>query len=57
MRNENTNLSLEILVLNDLLQNKTIDKEIYDKTMEILIRNAGSYQVVQAEEQVVKVAV
>ena len=57
MRNVNTKLSLEILVLNDLLQNKAIDKEIYDKTMEMLIRNAGDFQSFNTEEKIDNLAV
>ena len=28
---KNTNISLQILLLNDLLRNNTIDQEIYDR--------------------------
>jgi hypothetical protein len=31
MNKERTNISLELLLLNDLLRTKAIDKEIYDK--------------------------
>lgn len=31
---ENTNVSLEFLLLNDLLQANVIDKEIYDKAIQ-----------------------
>lgn len=30
---EKTNISLELLLLNDLLRTKVIDKEIYDKAV------------------------
>lgn len=31
--NEKVNISLELLLLNDLLRTKVIDKEIYDKAL------------------------
>ena len=31
MAGNNTNISLEILILNDLFRTKVIDKDIYDK--------------------------
>lgn len=33
---ENTNLSLQLLLLNDLLHNKIIDKNIYDEAVQKL---------------------
>lgn len=33
MNEKKTNISLELLLLNDLLRNKVIDKEIYDKAV------------------------
>ncbi len=40
MNKNQTNISLELLLLNDLLQTKAIDKDIYDKaTQKILSIN------------------
>ncbi len=33
---ENTNVSIQILVLNDLLRTNTIDKDIYDRAIAII---------------------
>lgn len=33
MNNENTSISLELLLLNDLLHTKAIDKNIYDQAL------------------------
>lgn len=32
--NRNTNISIQLLMLNDLLRSNTIDKEIYDKAVQ-----------------------
>ena len=37
MNKERTNISLELLLLNDLLRTKAIDKEIYDKAAQKII--------------------
>lgn len=34
MKDKNTAISLQLLMLNDLLRTKVIDKEIYDKAVE-----------------------
>ena len=36
---EKTNISLELLLLNDLLRTKVIDKEIYDKAVDKINAN------------------
>ena len=37
MNKERTNISLELLLLNDLLRTKAIDKEIYDKAAQKIV--------------------
>ena len=43
MNEKKTNISLELLLLNDLLRTKVIDKEIYDKAVAKI--NASQAQV------------
>ena len=38
MKETKTNISLEILLLNDLLRTKVIDKEIYDKSVQEILQ-------------------
>ena len=37
MNEKKTNISLELLLLNDLLRTKAIDKEIYDKAAQKIV--------------------
>ena len=38
MKETKTKISLEILLLNDLLRTKVIDKEIYDKSVQEILQ-------------------
>lgn len=37
MNTNNTNISIELLLLNDLLRTKAIDKDIYDKAVQKIL--------------------
>ena len=46
MDNETKNISLELLILNDLLNTNAIDKDIYDKAVNKIISSKKSAQTV-----------
>ena len=45
MNKEKTTISLELLLLNDLLRTKAIDKELYDRAAQKIVSIRNSTQV------------
>ena len=48
MNEKKTSISLELLLLNDLLRTKAIDKEIYDKAAQKIVSAKKEKQAAQA---------
>ena len=45
MNNEKTTISLELLLLNDLLRTNAIDKDIYDKAAQKIVAIRNTVQI------------